>query len=109
MAGIGQQAVGNIGDGARDADQSRPQRRARLRQAITLLERRVKRDPTCPRAASRPSAPSPIVPVTKSRSPARAPARAEAAPMRATRPKAVTVTVSGPGVVTVSPPLSTMP
>ena len=40
VAGVSQQAVGDVRRRARDADQARPERRARLRQAIALLERR---------------------------------------------------------------------
>ena len=55
-----------------------------------------------------PSAASPIVPVTMMWSPARAPARRTMVPRRHV-PNAVIEIISGPGVVTVSPPSSGQP
>ena len=57
---------------------------------------------------SRPSAASPIVPVTTMRSPGFAPLRWTILP-RGTRPNAVIEIISGPGVETVSPPSSGQP
>ena len=57
---------------------------------------------------SRPSAASPIVPVTTTRSPGLAPLRRTILP-GGTRPNAVTEIISGPGVETVSPPSSGQP
>ncbi len=56
----------------------------------------------------RPSAASPIVPVTITRSPALAPPRSTMAP-RGTAPKAAIATVTNPGVRSVSPPSSGQP
>jgi hypothetical protein len=55
-----------------------------------------------------PSAASPIVPVTTTRSPARAPARRTMVP-RGTVPEAAIVTATRPGVRSVSPPSSGQP
>ena len=59
-------------------------------------------------AASRPSAPSPMVPLTMTRSPAAAPARLSAIP-DGTVPNSVAPSVSMPGVDTVSPPIRSIP
>ncbi len=56
-----------------------------------------------------PSAASPIVPVTKIRSPALAPLRMHHAAVRHSVPNAAIETVTGPGVRSVSPPNSGQP
>ena len=61
-----------------------------------------------PLRISRPSAASPIVPVTTTRSPGLAPLRWTILPA-GTRPNAVIEIISGPGVETVSPPSSGQP
>ena len=80
MAGIGQQAVGDIGRRARDADQAAAQSRCAAAAGDSASRApRSRADPAGARA-SRPSAPSPIVPLTQSSSPARAPARVSPLP-----------------------------
>ncbi len=83
---------------------------ARLRHAIaqtSISSRdRIGGQPSAtapPVSTSRPSAASPIVPVTRIRSPGRAPVRLTIRP-GGTRPKAVIEIICGPGVDTVSPP-----
>jgi hypothetical protein len=60
------------------------------------------------RNTRKPSAPSPSVPDTQTRSPGRAPPRRSAAP-GATVPRMVSENVAGPGVDTVSPPRAWTP
>ena len=78
--------------------------------AATFLQRALSalNSPRPPRAAARPSQPSPIGPLTCTKSPSRAPARRTMVPA-ATQPSMVAPTVSGPGVATVSPPKSLRP
>ena len=92
------------------------QRVARLRHAVApdqhLACRGIVRASAAatapPFRISRPSAASPIVPVTTTRSPGLAPLRWTILP-GGTRPNAVIEIISGPGVETVSPPSSGQP
>ncbi len=92
-------------------DQAMPERRARLRQAVAILEKGAVPGVIPQATLGRQQAERAVA--DRCRSPKARPLPAQPrgqGPCRARRaPKAVIVTVSGPGVVTVSPPHSTMP
>ena len=81
---------------------------ARPASPLPRHRRPARSPPRRPCRISRPSAASPIVPVTTMRSPGLAPLR-RTIPPAGTRPNAVIEIISGPGVETVSPPSSGQP